>query len=393
MKRDAVNTDKQIEKLKAEEKKYSVRVGDARGLYVRVTPNGVKTYVAVARDPKSGKQVWATIGETDLKIDDAKDKARGAIKRIKAGLPPFEDSEEPADTFKAVAENFIKRYVDKRGLRSKGEIERQLNTYVYPVWGKKSFTEITRRDVAKLLDNLEDNSGATTADRVLATIRKICNWHETRDDRYVSPVVRGMARTKPAERKRSRVLSDDEIRDLWPHLTGTFGAMVKTLLLTGQRREKVATMRWEDIADGVWTLPTEAREKNNPGSLKLSATTLAIIEAQPKIKGCPYVFAGRGNGPFAGFSPAKRKLDKACPLPQWQLHDLRRTAKTLMARAGVRPDISERVLGHVIAGVEGVYDQHDYSPEKADALERLARQIDLILNPPSANVVALGAAQ
>ena len=69
-------------------------------------------------------------------------------------------------------------------------------------------------------------------------------------------------------------------------------------------------------------------------------------------------------------------------LPNWTLHDLRRTAKTLMARAGVRPDISERVLGHVIAGVEGIYDRHSYADEKRDALEKLAALIDLILHPP-----------
>jgi integrase len=73
----------------------------------------------------------------------------------------------------------------------------------------------------------------------------------------------------------------------------------------------------------------------------------------------------------------------------WVLHDLRRTAKSLMVRAGVRPDISERALGHVIAGVEGVYDQHTYDDEKADALNRLASLIDSILNPPKGNVVAI----
>lgn len=404
MARKPIGTDNQLAALKPEGRKYSVRVKNQPGLYVRVGTSGAKSFAAVARDP-AGCQIWATIGGAELSIDEASGKARDAIKRIKAGKPAIELPPERPDTFKAVAENFIKRYVEKRGLRSQGEIERQLKTYVYPRWGKKPFPEITRRDVAKLLDEVEDNNGATTADRVLATIRKICNWHETRDNDYISPVVRGMARTRPAERKRNRVLSDDEIRAVWPNLEGTFGALVKTLLLTGQRREKVATMKWEDIADGVWTLPTEAREKNNPGSLKLPQTALDIIEAQPTIKGCPYVFAGRGAGAFAGFSPSKRKLDaaimkarrevdpKAEAMPHWQLHDLRRMAKTLMARAGVRPDISERTLGHVITGVEGVYDLHDYSDEKADALARLAALIDVILNPPKDNVVVLGSAQ
>jgi integrase len=165
-------------------------------------------------------------------------------------------------------------------------------------------------------------------------------------------------------------------------------------------------MRWQDIgADGVWTLPTAPREKNNPGTVPLPRIALDVIEAQPKIAGSQYVFSGRTKGPFAGFSPLKRKLvdritaklredePAAEPLPQWQLHDLRRTGKTLMARAGVRPDISERVLGHVIPGAEGVYDVHHYDPEKMDALNRLAALVERILNPPQDNVTTLTAAR
>ena len=76
-------------------------------------------------------------------------------------------------------------------------------------------------------------------------------------------------------------------------------------------------------------------------------------------------------------------------LPPWTLHDLRRTARTLMSRAGVRPDIAERVLGHVISGVEGIYDRHDFVEQKRDALERLAAAIDRIVNPPADNVVPI----
>src|ERR1035437_5940803 len=108
--------------------------------------------------------------------------------------------------------------------------------------------------------------------------------------------------------------------------------------------------------------------------------------------------------PYSSFSKNKAALDRAVlammkkqakkgakvePIPNWILHDLRRTAKTLMVRAGVRPDISERVLGHVIAGVEGTYDRHSYADEKRDALEKLATMIERILNPPPSNVETL----
>ncbi len=91
-------------------------------------------------------------------------------------------------------------------------------------------------------------------------------------------------------------------------------------------------------------------------------------------------------------SKAKRQLDAAAKVDGWTLHDCRRTARSLMARAGVRPDIAERVLGHAIGGVEGVYDRHSYRDEKADALARLAALIDGIVNPRE-NVVPMTSEQ
>ena len=118
---------------------------------------------------------------------------------------------------------------------------------------------------------------------------------------------------------------------------------------------------------------------------------LDIIGTQPRVGENPFVFAGRGDGHFNGMSKAKVAFDEATGLEAWTIHDLRRTARSLMARAGVRPDVAERVLGHVIAGVEGVYDRHSYRDEKADALARLATMINSILDP-SDNVLPMARA-
>jgi integrase len=169
-----------------------------------------------------------------------------------------------------------------------------------------------------------------------------------------------------------------------------FGALLKVALLTAQRKDKVNRMRWSDIVDGVWTIARAKREKANAGSLQLPQV-LAIIEAQPRLAGNEYVFsAGKGNGPFNSFSQRKEELDAKLPrMPDWTIHDLRRTAKSLMARAGIAPHISERVLGHAIAGVEGVYDQHGYAEEKGRALAALASLVERIINPRCAKVVNL----
>ena len=203
------------------------------------------------------------------------------------------------------------------------------------------------------------------------------------------------------------MLSDDEIRAIWPELAnaGTFGALITTLLLTAQRRDEVAQISHKEIgSDGIWTIPAERYKTKCANFVPLSKAALAVIAAQPTIDGSDYVFSSRAKTPFSGFSKSKAALDKAVlaamhkqakkgakiePISNWTLHDLRRTAKTLMARAGVRPDISERVLGHVIAGVEGTYDRHSYADEKRDALEKLAKMVERILNPPPANVMML----
>jgi len=331
-----------------------------------------------------------------LTITEAREKARIAIKRVKEGKPAFEAPPAKAATLEDVAEQWLKRHVEAKGLRSAGEVTRLLRAHVYPTWGRRAFLSIRRSDVAALLDEVEDDHGARQADYVLAIVRGIMNWYATRHDTFVPPIVRGMRRTNPKERARSRTLSDDEIRAIWraAESNGTYGALVRLLLLTAQRREKVVAMRWQDIApNGIWSIPVEAREKGTAGELALPPTTIDIICAQPKLGDNPYVLAGRGDGHINGFSKAKRQLDaKLLAMPQWQLHDLRRTARSLLSRAGVRPDIAERVLGHVQPGVAGVYDRHAYTSEKADALRRLAALIDSIVHPRE-NVVPMAAAK
>ncbi len=386
-------TDNMVAKLRPGPKRVTLPDPELRGHYVRITPTGAKSYVAVAREPYEKKQVWATIGSTDrLTIEDARDEAREAIKRIKAGKTPFEPPPEKPDSFRAVAENYMQRHVKANKLRSQAEIERILQKYIYPTWDDREFAGIRRGDVTKLLDTVQDANGPRQADLVLAIVRAIMNWYASRADDYVPPIARGMRRTDPKSLKRKRILDDDEIRAIWTIAEGNgrFGAIVRLALLTAQRRGKIVTIRWEDVTvDGTWKIATEDREKGSGGALMLPEAALAIIREQKRIGNNPYVFAGRGDGYFWGWSPCKRALDAKAKIEPWMIHDLRRTARSLMARAGVRPDIAERVMGHAIQGVEGVYDRHPYRDEKADALKRLAALIETILNPPSENVVSL----
>ena len=384
-------TNRMIATLSRKRRRYTVTDPEQRGMYVRVPPQGPCVYAAVARDPY-GRQVWATLGTADvLEIEDARDKAREAICRIKEGKPAFEPPPVRPDSFEAVAANWFKRHVIAKKLRTRDEIERVLAKYVLPHWRDREFESLRRSDVAKLLDHIEDAHGRRQADVVLTVVRSIANWHASRNDNYTTPFVRGMGRTDPGAGRRSRYLDDVELKALWAATaSGTFGALVRTLLLSAQRLNKVLTMRWDAIdADGVWSIPsTSPREKGTAGSLKLPKLALDVIRAQPRLTSNEHVFAGRGTGHINNMAEAKAALDAklAAEMPSWVLHDLRRTARSLMSRADIRPDIAERVLGHAIKGVEGVYDRHPYDAEKADALQRLANLIESVVSPPADNV-------
>jgi integrase len=341
------------------------------------------------------KQEWATLGAADtLSIDEARKQAQTALARIRAGQPAFEP---PVESFEAVAGFWLKRHVQKNRLRTEKQITQLLERHAFDFWKGRTFLSIKRSDVTALLDDVEDDHGARQADIVLTIVRSIMNWFATRHDDYQPPIIRGMRRQNPKEQVRERILADDEIRQVWKatEANGTFGAFVRIALLTAQRRAKIMTMRWADISeDGEWVIPQAKREKDSARSLMLPPAALNIIRAQPRLGENPYVFASaRSDGPITGLSMTKRAFDsRLSGVAPWTIHDLRRTARSLMSRAGVSSEHAERVLGHAIAGVEGVYDQHKYSDEKAEALRKLAALIDGIVHPRD-NVLTIGRAK
>jgi integrase len=152
--------------------------------------------------------------------------------------------------------------------------------------------------------------------------------------------------------------------------------------LTAQRRAKLATLRWSDIVDGEWIIPKAPREKDSAGSLLLPKVAIEIITAQPKLASNPFVFAGRADRAFNGYSKMKRRFDAALPrnTAAWTIHDLRRTSRSLLSRTGTPSEISERIMGHAVAGIESIYNRHSYRDEKAAALNRLAALIDNIIS-------------
>jgi len=206
-----------------------------------------------------------------------------------------------------------------------------------------------------------------------------------------------MTRSKAGPRE--RILTDDELRIVWKTAgnAGVMGNYLRFLLLTAARKSEAADLEWSELTQADWTLPA-ARNKTKVDLVRpLSKLAQSIL---PKPEG-KFVFTKGGssiNKRLAGYKhnfdiqvlDELRKADAAAqPLPRWTLHDLRRTARSLMSRAGVPSDHAERCLGHVIGGVRGVYDRHEYHREKAQAFEALAALIDRIVKGESAKVVRI----
>jgi integrase len=252
-------------------------------------------------------------------------------------------------------------------------------------------SEVARRQYVGVLDRIADERGPVRADRVLTALKRLLSWHSERSD-FVSPLGRGGRRTSIAERARSRILSDDELRKLWTtaEKDGTpFGPFVRFILLTATRRNEAAGLHRSELTDNgaTWVIPADRHKSKRDVLVPLSKAAQAIVAAQPVLAG-DFVFSAEGMRPLRNFAGGKSALAATAGVKDWRLHDLRRTARSLMSRAGVPSDHAERCLGHVIGGVRGVYDRHEYDAEKKQAYEALAAQIDRIVNPKE-NVVAL----
>jgi integrase len=382
-----------------------------RNLSVRVMPSGNKSYFFSYRFPRGREGKKRSISHecgivTVRQITDLAARWNGLLAD---GIDPREQieteareviAEQNAETLESVGRKFIQQYAKPRN-RNWREGERMLERHVFPRWGKRPMHAIRRGEVVELLDEVA-TAHPVAADRLLAQIRKFFNWYALRDENFVSPVVRGMARTRPSEIARTRVLSDVELRALFralEHCDRPYSQLVRLLLLTAARRDEIAMARWADLHDDHLIVPAARVKTKRDHLIPLSDAAKSVLSELTRGRPLHFVLSTtEGKRAFSGFSKAKARLDKLileelrktepkAQLEDWRLHDLRRTARTLMSRAGVRPDISERVLGHVIPGVQGVYDRHSYEKERREALEALSRQIDAILNGNESNVL------
>jgi integrase len=380
----AILTDVAVRRLRPPERGRR-EVWDAAlpGFAVRITENGKRSFVLMTR--LRGRPLRLTLGAWPAtSLADARDRARDAIQKCARGEDPRVEKRAVAgnapDTVEKVAAAFVAQWCQPRN-RSWEEQERLLTQHVVPHWTGRRLAEIARADVVALTDMIAQTT-PIQANRTLAVLKKMFRWALDRDLIQAHPAV-GLTPPAP-ERQRDRVLTDAELRKLWPAFVAMaypWGIALRVVLLTAVRRGEAEEMAWSelDLASGLWTIPAERNKVNVALVVPVPSLGIEALAGVPRMDGCPYVFSTRGNRPIRDWSGAVETATELSGVTDWSAHDLRRTVRTNLSRLGVASDIAERVLGHVIPGVRRVYDRYEYLAEKRDALERWAAHLTALV--------------
>jgi integrase len=394
-------TTKFVENIKPSGKRQEIPDSKCAGLYLLLQPSGHRSWCCRYRfngeQVKLGLGAWPVVSLLDARIAAAKAReqvAKGKDPATAEADAAAKAAEAKLDTVANICAEYMKREGGK--LRTLDARESILRRLVCPVIGDRPIDIVKRSEIVRLLDRVEDQNGPRAADATLGVLRTIFHWHEVREDEFRSPIIRGMGRTNTKERARSRILTDDELRAVWAAASATegpFGALVKFLLLTSARRSEGAAMRWAEVgSDGTWTLPALRSKTKTEIIRPLAKPARVLLAEQPRFDGCDHVFTTNGRTPLAQFSVPKKRLDAASGVTGWRLHDLRRTSRSLLPRAGVNADIAERCLGHAMPTIRATYDRHQYLLEMQRAFDALAALIErIVAGKPDDKIVTLSA--
>ena len=379
---------------------------DLPGFGIRLRASGKRTWVAQYRAAGRSRRVTlGAVGTVDA--DKARKAAKTLLARVQLGADPQADrAEEHARavvTVGSLGENYLEAQQDrvnrgKLSQRSLVEDERYIRRDWKPLHDKPAH-RLTRAHISDRFDEITKEKGAVTANRARSTLSAMFAWAMTKGKAETNPVA-GTA--KHEEGSRDRVLNGAELAAIWGACgNDDYSHIVKLLILTGGRRDEIAGIRNSELQRDLrlLSLPAERTKNGLPHDVPLSGAALA--ELPPARDGRDLLF-GRASGPFSGWSRCKERLNariaKASPdgkpLPDWTLHDLRRTTATGMAEIGVQPHIVEAVLNHISGvrrGVAGIYNRAVYADEKRAALDKWAYRIDAFVSSRPGNVVSIHA--
>ena len=359
------------------------------GFGVKVTPKGRKVFLVLYRTGGAGSRLRKfTIGPYGrVTLHQARVAAQRVFAAKLEGRDLAGEKREAkrrivTDRVADLLETFIAQHVSQNC--SAGEISRLLRREVGKAWGTRSIHEINKRDVVEVISAIEQRGAPVAANKALKSIKTFLRWCVSRAVLDQSP-----AEDVPLparEVARDRVLTDEELAKVMlaaREIGGPYGGIIELLALTGQRREEVAQMKWDelDLAQQRWTIPKSRTKNAKQHIVHLSDQSMAVLKRAEKKQ--PLVFSALGTTPFQEFSRAKRRLDELSGVTGWRLHDLRRTCVSGMARLGIAPHVADKILNHqagTISGVAAVYQRHEFHSERRQALSLWGAHVGGILN-------------
>jgi integrase len=385
-----------VNRLELPEGKSELLVFDdqLRGFGIRLRAGGKRSWIVQYRVGQKQRRV--TIGSAAaLDLEAARREAKQKLAQVALGSDPqlekWQTKKQATETLGVLIARYLESYAARSlAPRTLVEVTRSLKSH-WKRLHELPVAKIVRRDIAAELATIAQESGPFAANRARAYLSSVFGWAVMQGLAEGNPVS-GTGRVTP-EVSRDRVLKDDELALVWRHAgEGDYGTIIRLLILTGQRREEVAAMRWSELylATGTWEIPATRTKNGRPHIVPLSHAAIDTLNGVERRKGRDLVF-GSGTGPFSGWSKGKSKLDdrillakrqedpQAKPLPAWRIHDLRRTAATRMADLGVQPHVVEAVLNHISghrAGIAGIYNRAAYGTEKKTALTLWADHIN-----------------
>lgn len=372
------------------------------GLCLRISESGARTWSYVYRSGSRLRRL--TLGRYDgtagIPPDEARKLAVEAAQAVRAGRDPAAErrmrrgtlrtNAPAAATVAAVAEEYLRVAVHpKCRPGTYAEYARALRQRLIPALGHRLARDVTRTELRALMQAEVERGSPVAANRLHSVLRSMLNWWASEDEGFVSPFA-ARAIKKPAnEISRDRVMKFDELRLMLrtlPRLGRPWSALFHVLMLTGQRRGEVASMRWcdVDLDRAEWNIPRAVAKNKSAHFVPLSAQVVAILRAVPVVEKCQFVFTTTGTTPPSGFSRAVHTWDGLMKaendgqaLPDWRLHDLRRTVASVMAcELGVQPMFISAVLNHrpsnVLGGVTAVYVRTEFRPQRRAALDAWA---------------------
>lgn len=351
------------------------------GFGVRLLPSGRKSFVLRYRT-RAGRRRYLTVGPYGTyTVAQARDQARVELAKALQGEDPAEERQEArkGKTFGEFADTYLRRMEKRWAERTRYEYERQIEKYLKPEFGPRGLTDVKRSDVAALLDRIGEESGPYLSNRVHSLVRAMYNraakWGFVPDD--LPNPARRIDRFK--ERPKERWLREEEVETLIGEVRKQpdpfFRAFVPLLLLTGMRKSELLRARWEHIDFGRGEMLIPETKAGKPQTRKLSPPAVEILRFLPREEDNPHVFPGRMEGTHRrDFYNEWREVREAANLDDVTIHDLRRTAGSYMAQAGVPLQVIGDVLGHQSTAITKVYARLSEENER-DALDTLGAKL------------------